>query len=475
MAHFNGINLKEWFSIEKVTRPLAPPIEHKTVTVPGRDGSYDNGVRLGERMISLDVWITAKSKDERQQKIRAVMGVLFTREPKPLFFDDEPDVFYNAKLSGSTDVDELLRFGKTTLTFVCSDPFKYDTQETKVNLNDGSTTVHYDGTYETKPRFKITFNQPVTHFEIKNHLNERILLGRPAAMTDTEIQREELVFQDNMGSVSSWVVPDYVDNGHIAGEMASDGSKFYAERYGHVVQPEAWQGPSLKRSIGVSLQDFRMDALVTLNNVGFETGMVEIYLLDANNQTVAKIGVEDIWKQVARVQGKFQLGRLNNRHQMYAHPVYSAGWNNYRGMLRIERVGNVYRPYWAKIEPDGRHVWQLSTMRYVDHNNQYDSRITQVQVGIRVWPLHKPLDQSVDQIKVFRINQPQTTTQIPYIAQAGDVIEIDTATHSIRKNGEVFLINDLSSEFFSLLRGENVLNITPGVAQVEMIYERRWL
>lgn len=475
MPHFNGINLRKWVIVEDKTRSLAPPIYNDLVEVPATNGAYQSGQRLGVRQIAIPVTFTGTNRADWMLKAKHFIGHILTNEPKPLWFSDEPDVYYNAILSGDTNLEEFVQYGRTTLLFVCADPFKYDTQETKININNGSTTVHYDGTHETKPRFKITFNQAVTQFEIKNQHNDRIFLGRPAAMTDTEVQREELVFQDNMGSTSSWVVPDYLDNGHIAGEMASDGTKFYAERYGHVVQPEAWQGPSLKRSIGASLQDFRMDALVTLNNVGYETGMVEIYLLDANNQTVAKIGVEDIWKQVSRVQGKFQLGRLNNRHQMYAQPVYPAGWNNYKGMLRIERVGNVYRPYWAKIEPDGRHVWQSSTMRYVDHNNQYDSRITQVQVGIRVWPLHQPLDQSVDQIKVFRINQPQQSTQIPYIAQAGDVIEIDTATHSIRKNGEVFLINDLSSEFFSLLRGDNYINITPGVAQVEMTYERRWL
>ncbi|ERN52824.1 phage tail family protein [Alkalihalophilus marmarensis] len=475
MPHFNGIDLRKWVIVEDKTRSLAPPIYNDLVEVPATNGAYQSGQRLGVRQIAIPVTFIGTNRADWMLKAKHFIGHILTNEPKPLWFSDEPDVYYNAILSGDTNLEEFVQYGRTTLLFVCADPFKYDTQETKVNLNDGSTTVHYDGTYETKPRFKITFNQPVTHFEIKNHLNERILLGKPAAMTDTIVDPEELVFMDTMNSTSNWVLPDSVDNGYLEGEMSSSGGRFYPSLYGVGISPRAWQGPSLKRSIGASLQDFRVDVLVNLENVGFETGMMEVYLLDANNVTVAKIGVEDIWQNVAQVQGKFQLGPINNRMNMYALPDIKTGWNNYDGILRIVRVGNEFRPYWAKIDQNGNHNWVLSQRRYVDYDSRYANRITQIQLAARIWPSTAPSQQSFKEIKVFRLNQAQNDSQVANIAQTGDVIEIDTATQSIRKNGEVFLINDLSSEFFSLFRGENVLDVTPGVAEVEMSYERRWL
>jgi len=85
------------------------------------------------------------------------------------------------------------------------------------------------------------------------------VLGRAASMEQTEYVREELIFNDTMQSTTSWQAATEVDNGYIAGEMGADASGFYANLVGEVIQPRDWQGPSLIKGIGASLQDFKAD------------------------------------------------------------------------------------------------------------------------------------------------------------------------------------------------------------------------
>ena len=103
-----------------------------------------------------------------------------------------------------------------------------------------------------------------------------------------------------MGSLAGWSQAEYVDNGHIAGQIGIlGGYAFYPELVGMTVEEGKWQGPSMKKSLNEPIQDFKMEALIELRNGEAEpgeTGMIEIYLLDAVGNVVGKVGSRGLFE-----------------------------------------------------------------------------------------------------------------------------------------------------------------------------------
>lgn len=89
------------------------------------------------------------------------------------------------------------------------------------------------------------------------------------------------------------------------------------------------------------------------------------------------------------------------------------------------------------------------------------SLVSQVQVSFRIYPNTTAVPMRVNDLKVYKINNPEEN-QIPYIAQAGDVIEIDHQTNDIKVNGESKLyLKDFGASFFALKKGSNLISYSP--------------
>jgi len=263
-----------------------------------------------------------------------------------------------------------------------------------------------------------------------------------------------------MATLTGWGQATYVDNGNIAGGMTTDGTSFYPSAYGTVINPPSWQGPSVKKSLSEPLQDFKADILIEQNNIGYGNGMLEIYFLDAANNTVAKIGMEDRWPSIDKNVGKFQLGPIDDRHNVSVEPNANNYWSNFDGLLRIERIGNTWRPYWALIQSDGTHMHVKSTIKYMDGLGKYQAPITQIQVAMRKWPTTVATDQRVKDINVWKINQ--EPAGIPYIAHAGNVVTYDFVNNNILINGESRIdLKDFGGSYFKLTPGSNQLFTFP--------------
>ncbi|MBX6361278.1 MAG: phage tail family protein [Acidobacterium ailaaui] len=125
---FNGRHSSEFpLIVNSKPRQIAPPISPKLLSIPGRPGAYDYGAEIGTREITIGVSIFGDNSSEYRSAIRQIAAWLLPLDgkPKQLIFDDEPDKYYLARLSGQTDLDELVTFGSTTLTFLCADPHAY--------------------------------------------------------------------------------------------------------------------------------------------------------------------------------------------------------------------------------------------------------------------------------------------------------------------------------------------------------------
>jgi len=119
-----------YFEILDVRRPILPPIEDVTEQIGGRHGLIDFGQKIGARIIEVDIMLHSTSIEEFRKQVDRVASFIFSSEVRELQFSDEPNIIYYARLTGETNLEQLVSWGTTTLTFVCFDPYKYDAEET---------------------------------------------------------------------------------------------------------------------------------------------------------------------------------------------------------------------------------------------------------------------------------------------------------------------------------------------------------
>lgn len=458
---FNGIRKDYITLLTGDSFPAWAPRKPRILSIPAMPGGHLERVDIPPLSLSLPVLIEGADISDLQKVKEDLADWLVTDEPKELIRDIEPDRVYFAIIEDTFDPEEIVRFGRGTINFICPDPYKYGPELEAVFPGD-VVSLTYDGTEVGDPVFELEVTQPTTFAMVQNQDDEYMMIGRPTSIEQIPFTRKQLILHDTCSTTTGWTNATAVDNGYITGAMVSENGAFKASLFGSAVEPYKWQGPSMKRSIGQVLQNFQIDIEVEIQNVGKEVGMIEVYLLDASNNIVAKVGVEDVWRDMERVQTKFQLGNLDNRYQYYRQADKPSAWNNFKGILRISREGQQIQPYFSLVRPDGKHDWVSSAFIYMDTENKYQAPITQVQVAFRVHaPTINPAIMRIDDIKVWKINN--LPDSIPYIADVGDIITFDHSKSELLINGEDRTdIKDFGGQYFKLKKGSNQLVVYPG-------------
>lgn len=471
---FNGVRKPWLMMLRGRSKPPFASISRNLLTIPGRHGALLRSSQKQPLVINQPIGFTTVDDLDALSLKDELAEWLVTDEPCPLTFDDEPGRTYYAIVANTLeDFENMAGFKQGVIQFLCLDPFGYSeelTHDTSLN-----PTVINDSTAETYPIFEVEVLQPITQLEITNNslvdkqgASPSIVLGKSASVEQTKFVPEELIFQDSMQSTSTWQAGAEVDNGYIAGEIAVDSKGFYPKAFGTVIEPKNWQGPSLQRGIGTSLQDFKADIRLENLNTEGKTGSMAIYLRDANGNKIANIGFGDVWSDKDENFGHGQLGNYYEGPRVDAYAKYQHVWNDFDGLVRVIREGSQWRFYYARIE-NGVHKWVHSTTKIIDANGLYTAPVTSIQVHFRIWPDSNNSNMHIKEIKLYRINKPTNNNDIRYIAQAGDNLTIYTKESSVLKNGEHAddLIN-LSSQMFPFTKGINHLGITPGGGSVKV-------
>lgn len=468
---FDGI-MKDYLVLERSwSLPAWAPIEREFLTVPGRPGAVQTEMRTGMRRFSLPVIIRSRNTVDKKRFVEDMAAWLIHLDDKPLIFSKYPNRTLYARVEGSPDFAQLWKFGEGTINFVCADPYEYGDTSIDFFLN-GLATVRNTGSEAASPIYEIDVLEDITHLDIISD-KSYIRIGEPAAAEQPVYERQTLVLSDTLKTLNGWSDVTDVDNGYVAGTMTATQSGFSASSFGTEIAPRKWQGPAKRRALPVPVENFQLIATVDLLNVGKQTGMIEIYCLDALGNTVAKIGIEDIMISVAEVQAKFQLGNvLGRKVQHYVTADYKPAWNDYKGVLRLFRDGNRFRPYFALVQPNGKHVWVSSSYVYTDVQEEYNAPITQIAIAIRKWPGTTEATIRVRDLKVWQLNDP--AEGLPYLARAGDKIIIDTKDGSALLNGEP-VKKDFFSDYFDLEPGHTTLLIKPSdKVQGKIIVQERF-
>jgi predicted phage tail component-like protein len=130
----------------KTQGPAMPEIRSKTMEIAGRHGLIDFGATLGPRQFEIVCAVVSANQHVLQRTLRELAAHLLDGKGRPktmkLIFDEEPDVFYNVRLSGSIPVDRLFGLGQFTIPMIAYDPYAYLIQE--VNEIDADSNIYVD-------------------------------------------------------------------------------------------------------------------------------------------------------------------------------------------------------------------------------------------------------------------------------------------------------------------------------------------
>jgi predicted phage tail component-like protein len=165
---FDNISSAAYFYTHSIERQIMPPLEFELRNIPKRAGAIPSKTIIGVREIEVEVSLYADSWEDLRTTLETVIAPwLYTEDPAPLIFSDEPNRIYYAKLSGETSLEELIFIGTTKLTFVCADPYKYATAEKSILFSTTADSVFTNaGTAKVYPKIRVvpTGNQTTIKF-----------------------------------------------------------------------------------------------------------------------------------------------------------------------------------------------------------------------------------------------------------------------------------------------------------------------
>lgn len=173
-CRFRGIHSNEFNLIVKsINRPLLPSIRDEYIEVPQRAGSHLFSDKPSDKIIEVEFFLSEMNLQNTRHKIRNVARWLYTNEKERLYFDDEPDKYYLAKVANQVDFEQLVAIaGSFIVVFRC---FPYALSEDRVQQdfvtsNRSTYTVKPVGNVQTPPHLTIqnTGTSTIKGFTIEN-------------------------------------------------------------------------------------------------------------------------------------------------------------------------------------------------------------------------------------------------------------------------------------------------------------------
>lgn len=145
--------------ILEVNRPVFPKTSDSYEDVPGRNGSYLFPGWVTDQIITVRAMLIDATRATVRTRLRTVAAKLRSEDYAQLSFDDEPNVYYMAKVSEQVPLTaDGKEFGEFVIYFHCL-PLAFEVTEQVTTLESQSgantATVTNNGTYESIPVIEI--------------------------------------------------------------------------------------------------------------------------------------------------------------------------------------------------------------------------------------------------------------------------------------------------------------------------------
>ncbi|MGR3774581.1 distal tail protein Dit [Bacillus paramycoides] len=475
---------KNFVQIEKGwKRPTWAPLKRNFLSVPGYPGARLLNTQTEMRVLSIPVGIIVPDGSDLETLKEEIAAWLITEEAVELIFDVTPDRTYLAVIDEGFDPDEFVTLGKGTLQFICPMPYKLGPTRTvdfKLETQGLLANIQNKGSVESNPIIEVEVAKPSTFLAVWNDMNY-FQIGYPLKADQVPIERNQRVMWDEMSTTVGWTNVSKSEDMTGGGKFRVDGGSRLVPEYLGEPTVKGWHGCIAKKNIPQGpLQDFIMQAYVGLRSLHWDQmGRVEIGLLDANSQYVARISMNDVYWQAEQNTGFAKLG--NNTKPGSRVLINESGdspntWNQYRGRLWLARTGNRWEAYISRFR-DGTEIDDSERfVVFVDENNENMNPVAQVQISICQFSNNMfSQNMSIDDLKIWKVNM-NTQSNPPYIFDVGDKVVIDTERSLVTIDGKNAInLKDIFSDYPVIQKGSNKLEIMPSdVGAAKVTYRERF-
>lgn len=475
---FNGIK-KEYVICERGKVRQVYNIKRNLLYIPGRIGAYLDGTDVDIKVIEQPIFFEGTDKMNLRKLEEDLAAWLITDQPAELIFSDEPDRIYYAVVDGSLNLEEIVNFNRGTITFICPEPYKQTTEFVEHFRND-SLSVWNTGSADAKPTFELEVLEPITYAMIRNQSDDYMMIGAPYDVTaETPYIREELSMDKVGNSLTGWTQGTTVDGGVVDGSFYVTTGALRAQTYG-ANSPE-WHGPAMQMGMPDLLNDFKIQTYFTVKpRTEKSFGRAELYLLNSGGQKIAKLAMKNIGTDGGSNVGEVVLRNENtgDSEVMIRTPgIRQRLWNDFYGILRLERSNGVFNAYIAKYDTQKKEYNTAWSASFTDTDGIFDDPLASIQIHLGAYKgLQWIEDIAIHRVTVYKINQPSVASEIPYIAYAGDTIVFDHVNDNLLINGESRVdLKDFGGEYFPLNKGLNELNVIPtGSFNTKVRYRERF-
>ncbi|MGH0939906.1 distal tail protein Dit [Bacillus mycoides] len=489
---FNG-ERKSYIHIEKGwKRPVWAPLRRNFLNVPGYPGARLLNTQTEMRVFSVPVGIIVPSGTKLEILKEDIADWLVTDQPKELIFDVESNRTYLAVINEEFDIDEFVDIGQGTLKFICPMPYKLGKINTHTFTQNWSTEITSNftnkGSVEVPALIEIEAKKPSTFLDVwfgeYPHNRDYFRIGYPLTVEETTVQERERVMWDDMSTSVGWTpVTGQVEEMRGTGELkVKDGTALYCPYYGPEGTEKFHGGIAKKNIPGGSIQDFEMEARVHLQSRNVDQmGRVEILLLGETSEVVARININDLYWDAEITKAHMKIGNSgtpnSNRKLVDTSGAHPNTFNNFYGRLRIARRGKEWSVYVARFK-DGTEIDDASLVeRWIDEtgNPMTERKIAQVMIAICRWDRNTPVyTMQIDDLKIWKINKVPSNTK-PFIFDTGDKVIIDTERSLVTINGKNAInTKDIFSNFPTIIRGDNRIDIMPPDVKATVSYRERY-
>lgn len=484
---FSGKQLPYFVKVEDIKFSLLPSLENKTMKMQGRPGVLDFGQAIGSREITIAFNFETPTRQSVMDYATQLAEWLFYEDLQPLIIKDEPDKIYYARVSGETDIEKIINFGRGSITFFCPSPYKESNVIKEATVLANSTTfahafaVNNEGSTDTYPIIEMTFNEEVTTAVVTTDDKQFFQIGTDVNVGDVATESMKDIIRDIGTTPSTWTTPVNV-SGELTKNIVSDGWRYHIENWDYGPETEQnkwkWRGCGGLRSFEHDFYAFVFEGYFTMKcKDQDELGKVEFYLLDANNERICRAGLYN--DNLTRNEPYFWV-EVGGQQKVWKVPGVRDVWANFEGLIRISRSLTGWWSFYI-AEHDWNtgeeHSGSYTEMYIGDDNPAHLLKLAKVQFYLGVSGAKPVYEMSVNDVFVKERLSLFPEGHIPYLPiSPGETIVIDSEYGIISRDG-MEMYEDLNpySDFIKLRKGLNKLAITPASADVKIRYRERWL
>jgi predicted phage tail component-like protein len=478
---FDGVPIPNFVKIRNISHTILPPVQQTLLTINGRPGAYDFGNQIGTREIEIDIMIIASEKNIMPSLLSELSSWLYHDEPKELVLGDNPTKYYLAKFTGDSQIGEELNLGRGTLRFICTDPYIYHpTRSLLIPYPYGGEELELvnTGNTDTFPTMKFEFTKNVSAFSVVSG-DEFIDLGSPYDISSqTPVDASPYILRDQLTTTTGWTTAPSVTSGSVYGSFEVYGSHCFRQANLDYGTATGWKGASTIKALSNAAKEFEAKFFFRLDSKIASMGRVQFYLQDVNGSNIFLLQMHDAWAGSKKIDHVAYAINSSGASTKISSKSFGSNISSFIGMMRLRRIKNVL--YIDVYLRDSNKKYKLvHSTKYGVKNSDWLRDIKQVQIAVGAYSSYEPAYMELwDVVVVKKDATVNEETEVPYIFQAGDTLEINNKTGAILKNGLPFYeyLNP-NSTFIKLGKGSNGIVISPNdcFQNGEIIYQERTL